>query len=90
MNKTELFYYELGKYRGYNEANEEDNYHTSYLNFIENIYDLFSGFGKIHQYYIDSIIEKTINQHGDVVIDKIQEEETVDNIVEYFIYKVIS
>ncbi len=86
MNATELFYYQLGKYRGISAMEVDDTYHIAYLNFIEYIYDLFGGFGKIHQYFLDDIIKETINEDGDVIIDN--EDEYVDKIVEYFTYKV--
>ena len=84
MNRTELFWYTLGIYRG--ESKYDNDYHSAYLNFISNIYDLFYGFGKIHQYFLDDIIEETINEDGDFIGDN--EDEIIDNIVEYFIYKI--
>lgn len=86
MNRNELFWYELGKYRGIQEFEIEDSYHVAYLNFIENIYDLFSGFGKIHQWFLDDIIQQSINEDGTVITDN--EETFVDEIVDHFIYKV--
>lgn len=84
MKQTELFYYELGKYRG--ASQHDDDYHSAYLNFIADIYDLFSGFGKIHQWFLDDIIEKTISVENDFIGDN--EDEIVDDIVEYFTNKV--
>lgn len=87
MNRVELFWYELGKYRGISEYGD-DNYGSGYLNFIEHIYDIFSGFGKIHQYFLDTIVEQTINEDGEILVNN--EEEYVDEIVEYFQQKVIA
>ena len=84
MKQKELFYYELGKYRGASQY--DDDYHSSYLNFIDNIYDIFSGFGKAHQYFLDNIVEQTIDEDGNFIGD--DEDEIVDDIVEHFIYKV--
>ena len=84
MNQKELFYYELGKYRG--ASQHDDDYHSAYLNFIADIYDIFSGFGKIHQYFLDNIIELTISVEIDFIGNN--EDEIVDEIVEYFMYEV--
>ena len=80
MNKNEAFWYTLGVYRG--ESKYDDDYHSAYLNFMADIYDLFCGFGKIHQWFLDDIIEKTINEDNDFIGD--DEDEIVDEIVEYF------
>lgn len=84
MNRKEAFWYTLGIYRG--ESKHDDDYHSAYLTFIADIYDLFSGFGKIHQYFLDNIIELTINEDGDFI--GINEDEIVDDIVEHFTYKI--
>lgn len=84
MNRNETFWYTLGIYRG--ESKHDDDYHSAYLTFIADIYDLFSGFGKKHQYFIDNIVELTINEDNDFIGK--DEDEIVDFIVEYYIYEI--
>ena len=55
-------------------------------NVLYTIFSLFSGFGKIHQYFLDNIIELTISVENDFIGNN--EDEIVDEIVEYFIYEI--
>lgn len=84
MNKNEAFWYTLGVYRG--ESKHDDDYHSAYLTFIADIYDLFGSFGKKHQYFMDNIVELTINEDNDFIGNN--EDEIVDEIVEYFTYEI--
>lgn len=84
MNKTEAFWYTLGIYRGASQY--DDDYHSAYLTFTADIYDLFCRFGLEHRYFMDNIIEKTINEDNEFIGD--DEDEIVDEIVEYFVYKI--